>query len=169
MPSTRFILAAALLAAVAFGTGRAAAQDGGGCVPAVLADPPRQAYDCGNGLLIEFEAGLVPDLPADGTPETVTLDGGGALVDLPPGSGDFQIRTPHAIASVRGTVFVVDVRPAETSVLVVEGAVHVSRADGSEAVLLGPGEGVDVAEGQPLEPGGWTAARAAALLARFGR
>lgn len=169
MRPMRVMLAAAMIAAVALAADDAKAQTLAECTLSELADPPRQVYDCGNGLLIEVEAGLVPDLPAGDVPGGLTIEEGAVLVDIPAGSGGFQIGTPHAIASVRGTLFVVDAGAAVTSVLVVEGEVHVARADGSDGVLLGPGEGIDVAEGEPLTPGDWSPERVAALFARFGR
>ena len=77
--------------------------------------------------------------------------------------------TPHAIATVRGTQFAVDVDAGVTSVFVVEGSVEVSRRDGPATVLLGPGEGVDVRPGEPLVVREWPQPRVNALLARFGR
>ena len=158
MRNVRFLLAAT---AVALSTAGSPAQTDG-CTETRLDDPPRQAWDCG-GLLIEAEAGL-----AFG-PGAVTAEEGAVLAEVPPGSGDFQIQTPHAIASVRGTVFVVDVGEHSTSVLVVEGVVEVARRDGPETVTLAAGEGVDVAEGEPLAAQAWQPPRVAALLARFGR
>jgi ferric-dicitrate binding protein FerR (iron transport regulator) len=81
----------------------------------------------------------------------------------------FQILTPHAIASVRGTIFAVDVTPAQTSVLVANGRTQVTRRGQAEAVSLGQGEGVDVTPGSPLVVRRWPQQRAAALLGRFGR
>lgn len=168
MPHIPLLVAATLAVSALFGAGEASAQTGG-CTAIELTDPQRQGYDCGNGLVIEAEGGLILDLPPDAAPETVTVDGGAVLVDLPPDSGEFQIRTPHAIASVRGTVFVVDVGADTTSVFVAEGTVAVSRADGSETVPVQAGEGVDVAVGQAFQPQRWGAGRVASLLARFGR
>lgn len=163
MRNLRFLLAAAAVALLA---APAPAQQDGGCVATSLDDPPRQAWDCGNGLLIEAEAGLLIDQASP--PGAATAEEGAVLVEAPPG-GDFQIRTPHAIASVRGTVFVVDVDARASSVFVVEGVVEVARRDGGETVMLAAGEGVDVAEGAPLAAQRWQAARVEALLARFGR
>ena len=96
----------------------------------------------------------------------------GILVELPPGRGRvrFQIRTPHAIASVRGTVWATDVSAARTSVFVQRGAVGVAPQASRRSVVLNPGEGVDVEAGTAVpEVKRWGPQRAAALLARFGR
>ncbi|MEM9105955.1 MAG: FecR domain-containing protein, partial [Pseudomonadota bacterium] len=91
------------------------------------------------------------------------------LIEVAPDSGDFQIQTPHAIAAVRGTVYVVDVSADQTDVFVVEGEVSVSRADGSDPVELTAGLGVDVLPGEPLVVRQWPEERVRNLLARFGR
>ena len=164
------LLFAVLIAAAALAPPAARAQTGSGCTPVELADPPRRGYDCGNGLIIEAEAGLLFDLSPEGSPGEVVVEGGGAvLVEFPPEAGEFQIRTPHAIASVRGTKFVVDVTAQVTSVFVIEGSVEVAPADGGAGVLLASGEGIDVGGGEPFVKQRWGADRAEALLARFGR
>ena len=92
-------------------------------------------------------------------------------VEVPAGAveGGFEVITPQAIAAVRGTKWAVDVAAGKTSVFVVDGRVAVSREAVDPAVTLGPGEGVDVEAGTaPLTVRRWGAARAAALLARFG-
>lgn len=176
-PLRAAVVAAALLAAQPV-----AAQNA--CTSNTIGDPPRTAYDCGGGILIEREAAAamgvpVADIAAD-TP-TATLASGAMLVSVAPGAGGFQVRTPHAIASVRGTVFFVDVTLGGTAVFVTEGIVAVT--GGGSTVSLGPGEGVDVAASaavpqpraparaasSPLRVNRWGQARADALLARFGR
>lgn len=141
-----------------------------GCVLTQRDDPPRSVHDCG-GLVIEAEAAaaLQPAGTVNVAPEAVEVEGGAVLIEVDPGRGPFQILTPHAIASVRGTIYAVDVGDAETSVFVLEGTVGVSRADGTEPVELLAGEGVDVAAGQPLIVSEWGQPRVDALLARFGR
>lgn len=137
------------------------------------AGPPRTVLTCG-GITIEVEEGAAWDLidhGRDGELDALRLGSGGALIDY--GTAPrrrFQILTPHAIASVRGTVWAVDVTPRQSSVFVVEGTVAVSRSDGGEAVQLQAGDGTDVAPGTaPLTVRRWAEARARALLARFGR
>lgn len=143
-----------------------------GCAQTDLTDPPRVAYECANGLVLEAEAAaLLGDVTQGnaGRPASVELDGRATLIEVDPGSGAFQIQTPHAIAAVRGTEYIVDVTADMTSVFVIRGVVAVSRADGSDTVLLDPGFGVDVSDGNPLAPLRWGTARAEALLARFAR
>lgn len=135
--------------------------------------PPRQVLSCGDGLTItaEKDASLkLIDRNGDGRPEAVKLDAKAVLVDKPAGGGSFQILTPHAIASVRGTVWAVDVSAEQTSVFVERGRVAVRRPGGGKPVTLAAGDGVDVKPGtDPLTVKRWGAARVAALLARFGR
>ncbi len=144
-----------------------------GCAITTFTDPPRETLACRDGLSITVEKGAsynLQDRNRDGRPDSIGLDGKGVLVDVPPGRrGGFQVQTPHAVASVRGTVWAVEVTPERSSVLVQAGAVAVNRP-GEAAVRLGPGEGVDVAPGGgPLEVKRWGQERAANLLARFGR
>jgi hypothetical protein len=64
----------------------------------------------------------------------------------------------------------VDVTAARTSVFVARGIVAVSLPSRTGSVLLGPGNGIDVSAGATeLVVNRWSPARAAALLARFGR
>jgi ferric-dicitrate binding protein FerR (iron transport regulator) len=144
-----------------------------GCAVRTLADPPpRQVLSCADGLTITAEsttAYSLIDRNRDGRPEGAELTGRALLVDGPPRRGGFQILTPHAIAAVRGTVWAIDVTAERTSVFVREGVVAVRRPQG-RAVTLRAGDGVDVDAGEgPLEVRQWGQARAAALLARFGR
>jgi len=149
-----------------------AAQTLSGCNKTELQDPPRIVFKCAGGITLEAEAatalGIVERQPDD-RPSDVEVSNDGLYIEVTPGSGPFQIQTPHAIAAVRGTVYVVDVTDEMTAVFVREGAVSVSRADGSEQVVLTPGLGVDVEPGTPLETRRWPAARVDALLSRFGR
>ena len=152
--------------------GAAHAQDATGCRSAEASNPPRQVVTCGSGLTIEAEAAVDLKLfstASGGRPQRLELDGKAVLIDLDPGSGPFQISTPQAIASVRGTIYAVDVGPAVTSVFVQRGRVAVSRRDGSASVDLGPGQGIDVKRGEPLAVKRWAPARVQRLLARFGR
>jgi ferric-dicitrate binding protein FerR (iron transport regulator) len=150
----------------------AAAQQPAGCTSSARTDPPRTVYTCRGGVIIEAESAasfqIVPPQGA-GPVQAVELNGKGVLVDLPPRRGRFQILTPHAIASVRGTIYALDVTASATAVFVQEGSVRVTRRDGSEPVELGAGEGVDVSPGTPLTVRRWPPARASLLLGRFGR
>jgi hypothetical protein len=141
-------------------------------------DPPLRVLRCADGLVLETEQGSglrVLDRNGDGHPEGAELGGRAVLVTLPPGPrvrrDGFQILTPHAIASVRGTVYAVDVTSARTSVFVERGRVAVARRQApGTSVTLGPGEGVDVdAEQGPLTVRRWPQERVRALLERFGR
>ncbi|KQT54668.1 hypothetical protein ASG43_03565 [Aureimonas sp. Leaf454] len=166
--ATSGVLAAGL---VALACGSGFSQDASTCSTVALTDPPRTAYRCAGGLVIEAEASAELRIAApasDGLPDSVDLTGKAALVDLPV-RRDFQIRTPHAIAAVRGTLYAVDVADGSTSVFVVRGRVEVSETDGAGSVALGPGEGVDVAPGKALVVRRWPEPRVRGLLSRFGR
>ncbi|MGE7416232.1 FecR domain-containing protein [Methylobacterium tarhaniae] len=148
------------------------------CTEETRFDPPLRVLRCADGLVLETEqgSGLRPiDRDQDGHLEGAELGGRAVLVTLPPGRhvrrDGFQILTPHAIASVRGTVYAVDVTQARTSVFVEQGRVAVARRGSpQEAVTLGPGEGVDVdADRAPLTVRRWPQERVRALLERFGR
>jgi len=150
--------------------GTAKAQQETSCLSHQVSDPPRVVLSCANGLVIEAEMGSPAPFGAfDAAPSAVEVKKRGVLVVLPPGSGPFQIKTPHAIASVRGTVFVVDATNTDTSVFVVEGVVAVSRRDGTDLVELGAGDGVAVSYDAPLTVKQWPFTKVSALLARFDR
>ena len=141
-----------------------------GCTSAVATDPPRTVFRCNGGLIIEAEAFAAFRISSSrsGGPPSIELISRGILIELTR-PRRFQILTPHAIASVRGTIYAVDVAPAQTSVLVARGRTRVMRRDRSEAVNLGRGQGVDVTQGVPLVVRRWSLERASALLGRFGR
>lgn len=81
--------------------------------------------------------------------------------------GGFRIETTTAVASVRGTDWMIEAEPGLTAVFVSEGEVSVS-GDG-ESVVLETGEGTDVARGAgPTPPASWPPDRIADLLARLG-
>jgi FecR protein len=148
------------------------AQNANICQSAEMGDPPRVVYDCANGLVIEVEASADFQLqlsPDQTSLQSIGLKDDAVLIELRPGSGPFQILTPHAIASVRGTIYAVDVQEALTSVFVVRGVVSVTRADGSDAVELAAGDGVVVSAGEPLTVKQWPQEKVSKLLARFGR
>lgn len=148
------------------------------CTESTRFDPPLRILRCTDGLTLEAEraAPLRPvDRDGDGQLEGAEIGGSAVLVTLPPRSnarrGGFQILTPHAIASVRGTIYAVDVTTAKTSVFVARGRVAVARRNApAVSVTLGPGEGVDVGEDQgPLDVRRWPQERVRSLLERFGR
>ncbi len=154
--------------------GLAVAQ-GTGCVLQPANAPFRQVLSCRHGLTLEAENGAdytLVDSDRDGGPDAVNLRNRAILIDVDSRSSGrrFQVRTPQAIAAVRGTQWVVDVAGSKTSVFVLSGRVGVQRSNTRRGVNLGPGEGVDVEPGTaPLTVRRWPAARANALLARFGR
>lgn len=142
------------------------------CALTAVSDPDRYVLSCAGNLVIEMDAatkmGIVTN--RDGFSERVTLTQGTVLIDVDPGEAAPLIRTPHAIAAVRGTVYVVDTQSDLTAVFVVRGAVNVRHLRGSGgSVDLGAGQGVDVAPGQALEVKTWGEARVRELLSRFGR
>jgi ferric-dicitrate binding protein FerR (iron transport regulator) len=139
-------------------------------------NPGEQVLHCGKELTVQPASGTAYH-PADAgpgkLPASVQLDSGALFVILNPGARphDFQILTPLAVATVRGTIWAVEANPGRTSVFVQRGKVEVSRARAAGTVVLGPGEGVDVDAGGsgPLEVKRWPLPRVRALLARFGR
>lgn len=152
------------------------AQDIAGCTQSELTDPSRIIFTCENGLVIEAEAMVeikaMEPQESDAiatTPQALTVNNRAVLVSLPTGQGPFQILTPHAIASVRGTKYVVDVTADKTAVFVIEGVVAVARDDKAPTVDLKAGEGVTVSGQAPLEVKTWPQEKVAALLARFAR
>ena len=160
-------LAALMLAA----SGPAGAQSNAGCTTEP-GSGPSVTLGCGHGLKITVERSAryaVVDGDDDGRPEALRLDRGGALVKVDPGGEGFQILTPRAVASVRGTEWAVDAATDATSVFVLSGRVAVTPRGGGTGVVLQAGEGVDVRGPGPQRAIRWGAARVAALLARFGR
>lgn len=79
----------------------------------------------------------------------------------------FAVGTETAIASVRGTDWLVDAAPGKTGVFVLQGSVQVAGRVSGRSVTLGPGQGTDVtASAAPTLPKVWGAARRDAALAR---
>jgi hypothetical protein len=115
----------------------------------------------------------------------IELDSGALLIEFHfKRRREFQILTPQAIASVRGTKWAMEVKPGQTSTLVLRGQVTVARKDAAEEVVVGPGQGVDVsnadagktvrsmsgsAKPAPIGVKKWAPDRVKALLARFGQ
>ena len=142
------------------------------CAWSGLSSPNRQLITCGDALVLEREPGTevtIFERAGDAPPRAIELKNGAILIEVTPGSAPTQIRTPHAIAAVRGTTYVVDARLNSTSVFVIKGSVSVSKASDASSVTLGPGEGVDVADSSDLVVTQWSDERAASLLSRFGR
>jgi hypothetical protein len=81
--------------------------------------------------------------------------------------GRFEVRTATAVASVRGTDYLVEAVPGKSAVFVAEGRVAVSSRAGSGTVILRQGQGVDVpAERGPLNIKTWGEKRRKEALAR---
>jgi ferric-dicitrate binding protein FerR (iron transport regulator) len=105
-------------------------------------------------------------------PGSIDVRSGAVYIEDGLGGGptSFQVRTPDAIASVRGTRWAVDVSTVRSSVFVEQGAVRVTRRLDKQSVTLRAGDGVDVeAETNPLTVKRWPSARVRGLLGRFGR
>lgn len=81
--------------------------------------------------------------------------------------GRFEVRTTTAVASVRGTDYLVEAAPEKSSVFVAEGRVAVSSRAGSGTVVLRQGQGVDVPKDKAaLTVKTWGAKRRDAALAK---
>ena len=145
-----------------------------GCAITTYTDPPRDVLICVDGLTITAERGTeyqLLDRNRNQQPDAAEVKSRALLIELPSDNrrGGFQVLTPHAIASVRGTVWAVDVGVERTSVFVRAGRVTVTRSNATEQVQLAPGQGIDVEPGRPLEIKQWSVERVSRLLARFGR
>lgn len=163
------IVVAAILALSGVAASSPVAAQTGGCAPATTLPDGALALDCGAGLKIVVEPTTRYRVEeSQGRVDRLVVDRGAALVEFRR-PGGFQILTPRAVASVRGTVFAVDVTGAATAVLTVEGAVAVTPRAGGEGVVLHANEGADVTGPGPLRATRWGAERIAALLARLGR
>lgn len=142
------------------------------CNWSTVSEPTRQVIQCGAALTVEREAGTEVTIVERGRsdlPQAIELKNGAIFIEVAPGSAPTQIRTPHAIAAVRGTTYVVDAGEEMTSVFVLEGRVTVSKANDASTVNLGAGEGVDVSAAAALSAKTWGDDRVSDLLARFGR
>ena len=142
-----------------------------GACSLVQTDQPSgaQILRCGDDLTLRAAANTRYQL-IDGT--NLRLDSGALLIEFHPSQRrrNFQILTPQAIASVRGTTWAMELKPGRTATLVIDGSVTVKGDSDQGTVDLGPGQGVDVLLGTgPLQVKRWPEPRAAALLARFGR
>jgi FecR protein len=177
------VLASGLLLCLAAGMTSAAAQSGACTLTPDKRNPNDKILRCGTELTITPAPGTVyrpGPAGADGLPESVQLDSGALLIEFnPKRRREFQILTPQAIASVRGTKWAMDVTPMQTSTLVLNGEVAVARKNETENVVIGPGQGVDVEnpgaprslapyKPDPIAVKQWGPAQVKALLDRFG-
>ncbi len=82
----------------------------------------------------------------------------------------FEVETETAVAAVRGTDWLVEVTPEQTSIALLQGVVAVhgkGAASSSEVVLQTPGDGTDIKRGEaPTAAKTWGAQRLATTLAR---
>jgi hypothetical protein len=150
-------------------------------------NPTDQILRCGSELTITPAPGTIYRAAAageDGLPASVQLDSGALLIEFhSTRRREFQILTPQAIASVRGTKWAMEVKPGQTSTLVLLGEVTVARTDAAETVVVGPGQGVDLSgtkgrdpttrslntgvKPPPIEVQRWAPERVKSLLSRF--
>jgi FecR protein len=178
-----------LLSLWACSGGSAMAQSGACVLSPDKRNPKDQILRCGSELTITPAPGTVYRPAAageDGLPPSVQLDSGALLIEFhSQRRHEFQILTPQAIASVRGTKWAMEVKPGQTSTLVLLGEVTVARKDEAETVVVGPGQGVDVAgavdpatgktvrsmngKSAPIGVKRWAPDRVKALLAQFGQ
>lgn len=132
----------------------------------------RQVISCGDAVQIEREPTAELQIiknPNEDAPRVIEVQGGAILITVSPGQAPTQVRTPHAIATVRGTTYIVDAGTEQSSVFVLEGGVDVRRTNDASTFTLFAGDGMDATLDAPLVIQEWGAARAQALLARFGR
>ena len=81
----------------------------------------------------------------------------------------YGVQSPTAVASVRGTDWILEATPGATAIVALDGAVAVRNADDGVPgeVVLGPGEGVTVeARSPPPAPSVWGDARRESFIAR---
>ncbi len=137
-------------------------------------NPSEKIMRCGDNLVVREAPGTryhPVDQQEKEQPKALRLDAGALMIEFHPSDTrkNLQILTPHAIAAVRGTKWVVDVGPARTSTLVISGEVAVGRPHAAPSVVLKPGEGADISPGTgAITAKRWPRKRVRALLARFG-
>jgi len=91
------------------------------------------------------------------------------LVNRTTSAGSFEVETQTAIAAVRGTEWLMEATADNTAVALLRGRVAVMSRDNRRASVLlqSPGQGTDVARGQPPKPPApWGRQRLADLLVR---
>jgi hypothetical protein len=107
------VLASGLLLCLLAGVVPAAAQSGACTLTPDKRNPNDKILRCGTELTITPAPGTVyrpGPAGADGLPTSVQLDKGALLIEFnPKRRHEFQILTPQAIASVRGTKWAIDV------------------------------------------------------------
>jgi hypothetical protein len=166
---------------LAFAGLRFASAGGGACVLVPNEhDPSLKILRCGEELTVRPAPGAQyrplykkgqQHKKGQQLPAAIQLNDGALLIEFHSGGqqSDFQILTPLAVAAVRGTKWAMDVTPARTSALVLEGSVAVTNRRLNEYVLLTEGQGVDISPSDTsMTQKQWGQARVRALLSRFG-
>ncbi len=168
------IVTAALLFAAAI-AGAVPARAAGACA-LVPNDrmPSEKMLQCGENLTVRAAPGARYQplyKKGDPLPVGIRLNDGALLIEYHPAKPNekFQILTPLAIAAVRGTKWAMDVTGAQTSTLVLNGAVAVTNRRLNQFVVLTEGQGVDIAPTDTtVVKKTWGDDRVRALLSRFG-
>ena len=136
--------------------------------------PSEKILQCGETLTVRPAQGARYQplfKKGDPLPVGIRLNEGALLIEYHPASPQekFQILTPLAIAAVRGTKWAMDVTKAQTSTLVLNGAVAVTNRRLNQFVVLTEGQGVDITPTDTsVVQKTWGEARVRALLSRFG-
>jgi hypothetical protein len=136
--------------------------------------PSKMILQCGQSLTVRPTPGTTyQPLYKKGAPLPIAirLTDGALLIEYHPAKPNekFQILTPLAIAAVRGTKWAMDVTKAQTSTLVVTGAVAVTNRRLNQFVVLTEGQGVDITPTDTsVVARTWGDERVRALLSRFG-
>ena len=167
------LVAAALFVAAIAGQGSARAAGACALVPNGRL-PSGKILQCGQTLTVRPAPGTSYQplyKKGDPLPVAIRLNDGALLIEYHPASSKekFQILTPLAIAAVRGTKWAMDVTEAQTSTLVVTGAVAVTNRRLNQFVVLTEGQGVDITPTDTsVVARTWGDERVRALLSRFG-
>ena len=167
------IAAAFLLVTAIAGPGSARAAGACALVPNERM-PSEKILQCGETLTVRPAQGARYQplfKKGDPLPVGIRLNEGALLIEYHPASPQekFQILTPLAIAAVRGTKWAMDVTKAQTSTLVLNGAVAVTNRRLNKFVILTEGQGVDITPTDTsVVQKTWGEARVRALLSRFG-
>ncbi len=97
----------------------------------------------GDRLVVAPDSRLILTARRQGEDQRLRQERGRLRVDIESRSGrDVEVRTPLLSLGIKGTSFEVAVDPRQTSILVLDGRVTVSPADGGPPVELGPRQGL---------------------------
>ena len=102
-------------------------------------NPSEKVLRCGDQLTIRNARNTsyrLTDQKGDEMPKGAQLDSGALMIEFKPSAAQrsFQIRTPHALAAVRGTTWAVEVDADKTATLVISGVVEVRRPNAKKGV-----------------------------------